>query len=385
MAQTLAIVADKVFDGTTIHARAAVRIESGRIEALVSPSDVEPGETVVHLPAGTLLSPGFIDVHVNGGGGALLNDEPTVEGVRTIAETHRRFGTTGLLPTLISDTREVIRRAIEAVAQAIEDRVPGVLGIHLEGPFLNPARKGVHPASHLVAMTDGDIDLLSSLGERGLTLVTLAPERVPEGTIRELSRRGVLVCAGHTDAAEEDLEAAIAEGLAGFTHLYNAMSQLGSRAPGAVGTALTDDNTYAGIIPDGHHVADRSLRLAYRAKGHERLMIVSDAMTPVGTAMDRFTLLGTPIFVRDGRCVTADGTLAGAAIDMAGAVRHMVQRVGVPLEHALAMASRTPARFLKRGAELGSIEPGRRANLVALDPRLEVLTTWIDGVSVSSR
>jgi N-acetylglucosamine-6-phosphate deacetylase len=379
MAPSLALKADKVFDGTRFHSHAAVLIEGRRIVGLVSQDEAARFSEVTTLPPGTILAPGFIDIHVNGGGGVLLNDQPTVEGVTAIAAAHRPFGTTGLLPTLISDSRDVMRRALHAVGEALDLHVPGVLGIHLEGPFLNPARKGVHPESHLSDLRDGDIDLLCALGEHGRTIVTLAPERVPPGTIRELTRRGVLVCAGHTDATAEQIRTAIEEGLAGFTHLYNAMSQLGSRAPGAVGAALTDEGTFAGIIPDGHHVADLSVRLAYVAKGVERLMIVTDAMSPVGTTMDCFPLFGTNILVGEGRCITADGTLAGALVDMAGAVRHMVRRVGVPLEHALAMASRTPAQFLRLDAEYGTIEPGRRANLVALDSSLDVSATWIDG------
>lgn len=378
MARILALKADKVFDGMTIRSGVAVLVEDGRIAGLVPQTEAAASE-IMTLPPGSLLAPGFIDVHVNGGGGTLLNDEPTPEGVKAIAAAHRPFGTTGLLPTLISDKRDVMRRALDAVGEALEENAPGVLGIHLEGPFLNPARRGVHPASHLDVMRDGDIDLLCSLKGRGRTIVTLAPERVPPGAIRELTGRGVLVCAGHTDATAEQIQAAIEEGLAGFTHLYNAMSQLGSRAPGTVGAALNDEGTFAGIIPDGHHVADLSVRLAYLAKGVERLMIVTDAMSPVGTTMESFPLFGTTILVGEGRCVTEDGTLAGALIDMAGAVRHMVRRVGVPLEHALAMASRVPAHFLRLDDEYGSIAPRKRANLVALDSNLDVLATWIDG------
>jgi N-acetylglucosamine-6-phosphate deacetylase len=381
MSGRLAVVADRVFDGEALISRAAVLIEKDRIVGIVAPEQVPSATTIVELPQGALLAPGFIDVQVNGGGGVLFNDDPTIAGVRAIAAAHRCYGTTGLLPTLISDSRDVMRRAMAAVAEAIAADVPGVLGIHLEGPFLNPARNGAHPKSHIVPLEDGDIDLLSSLGDKGATLVTLAPERVPPGTIRELTRRGVLVCAGHTEATAEDIGAAIEEGLSGFTHLYNAMSQLGSRAPGTVGAALTDETTFAGIIPDGFHVADLSLRLAVIAKGYDRLMIVTDAMSPVGTDLKQFALFDQTIFVGEGRLVTADGTLAGALLDMASAVRHMSERVGVPLEQALIMASRTPARFLKRGADFGCIAPGRRADLVALNSDLNVLATFIGGKS----
>lgn len=375
----LAILADEVFDGSALHRSKAALVEDGRIAGLVSAEEAREAADVIELPAGSLLSPGFVDVQVNGGGGVLFNDRPDVAGLHTIAATHRRFGTTGLMPTLISDTRDAIRRAIEAVGEAIAQRVPGVLGIHLEGPFINPARKGAHPADNIVPIEAGDIDLLSSLGERGRTLVTLAPELVPPDVIAELTRRGVIVSAGHTEAKAADIERALAAGLSGITHLFNAMSQLGSREPGTVGAALTDERPFVGIIADGHHVADLSLRLAAKAIGPERLMIISDAMPPVGTEMSEFTLFGRAIYVRDGRLILADGTLAGAHLDMAAAVRHMTGRVGVPLDAALAMASTAPARFLRMDAERGRIAPGFRADLVALDRDRTAIATWIGG------
>ncbi|HEY8382054.1 MAG TPA: N-acetylglucosamine-6-phosphate deacetylase [Microvirga sp.] len=379
MGGAFTILADTVFDGAHRHEHAAVRIEDGIVAEIRSQDAAAPAKSVVRLPPGACLAPGFIDVQVNGGGGVLLNDAPTVDGVRTIAEAHRRFGTTGLLPTLISDRRDVMRRAIAAVGEAIEGGVPGVLGIHLEGPFLNVARKGAHPAEHLVSMEESDLDLLCSLGTRGISLVTLAPECVPTDFIAELARRGVVVCAGHTEAKAADIAEAEAAGLRGFTHLYNAMSQLGSREPGAVGAALSGADTFAGIIADGHHVADLSLALAVKAMGPDRLMLVSDAMSPVGTEMTEFPLFGRTIHVGEGRLVLADGTLAGAMLDMAGAVRHMVGRIGVPLEHALRMAATTPALFLRMERSLGRIAPGYRADLVALDSDLRVVETWIAG------
>ncbi|HEX2137684.1 MAG TPA: N-acetylglucosamine-6-phosphate deacetylase [Microvirga sp.] len=373
-----ALMADRVFDGVSVRDEAAVVVEDEHVVGVVPPGEIGAAKPVA-LPPGTLLAPGFVDVQVNGGGGVLFNDDPTVDGIATIAAAHRRFGTTGLLPTLISDSREAMRRAIDAVAEAIERRLPGVLGIHLEGPFLNVARKGVHPPEHILSAEASDLDLLSSLGRRGITLVTLAPECVPAGFVAELTRRGVIVCAGHTEATAAQILAAVEEGLAGFTHLFNAMSQLGSREPGAVGVALAGPGTFAGIIPDGHHVAELSLKLAWKAKGRDRLMLVTDAMSPVGTDLRAFPLFGRTVEVREGRCVTADGTLAGACLDMAGAVRFMVRRVGVPLEDALAMASRTPAAFLGLAPARGRLAPGSRADLVALGPDLSVGETWIGG------
>jgi N-acetylglucosamine-6-phosphate deacetylase len=378
----LALLADTVFDGETLHERAAVLLQGEHVAGVVRHDEVHADSTIA-LPPRTILAPGFIDVQVNGGGGVLLNDNPSVAGIETIAAAHRRFGTTGLLPTLISESREAMRRAIDAVAEAIERKIPGVLGIHLEGPFINVARKGVHPPEHILRIEAADLELLSALGSRGVTLVTLAPECVPSGFIAELTRRGVLVCAGHTEATAAQVLAAVAEGLAGFTHLYNAMSQLGSREPGTVGAALTSRETYAGIIPDGHHVADLSLKLAWLAKGTDRLMLVTDAMSAIGTDLREFSLFGRRIRMAEGRCTTVDGTLAGAHIDMAGAVRFMVRQVGVPLQDALAMAARTPAQFLR--VPRGRLAPGRPADLVALDPNLHVIETWIAGRPDRSR
>lgn len=379
-----ALRADRVFDGEAFHADAAVVVEDGRVVDLVAGAAADPGSLAgaTLLPPKTLLAPGFIDLQVNGGGGVMLNDAPTVETVARIAAAHRRCGTTGLLPTLITDTRETVRAAIAAVASAIATGVPGVLGIHLEGPFLNPARRGIHPERHMVEPRPGDVDLLSSLGDRGVTLVTLAPERVPPGFVAALTERGVRVCAGHTDADAQTITRAIdTEGLLGFTHLYNAMSPLASRAPGAVGVALADPRTFAGIIADGHHVADLALRLACRATGPERLMLVSDAMASVGSDATRFRVGGRTVTLEGGRITGDDGTLAGAHLDLAAAVRHVVRpEVGADLADALRMASRTPAIFLGLAERLGSIRPGFRADLVALDHGLNVVGTWSAGM-----
>jgi N-acetylglucosamine-6-phosphate deacetylase len=375
----LVLSADRVFDGETMHEGRAVVVGGGRILDLTPDP---PRAPTLRLPPGTLLAPGFIDVQVNGGGGVLLNDDSSPAAIARIAAAHRRAGgTTALLPTLISDTREAIAAAIAGVAAALAAGVPGVLGIHLEGPFLSPRRPGIHDPARLARFGPGDADLLAGLRGRGLTLVTLAPEEVPPGTVAALVARGVRVCAGHTADDGRAIRAALDEGLGGFTHLYNAMSQLGPREPGAVGLALTDERAFAGIIADGHHVGDLSLRLALRLKGPSRLMLVTDAMPPAGdpAAPATFALFGRTIH-RDGdRLASADGTLAGALLTMAGAVRHMTARGGAALPEALAMASRTPASFLGLESRKGRIAPGHDADLVALGPDLAVRGTWVAG------
>jgi len=303
-----------------------------------------------------------------------------VDAIRAIGAAHRRFGTTGFLPTFITDSPAKMKAAIAAVRDALAAGVPGVLGIHLEGPFLNSARKGVHDAGFMRAIGDDDLALMTSLG-RGRTLVTLAPEQVPMDAIARLAAAGVVVAAGHTAASYEVVMEARRHGLSGFTHLFNAMPPVASREPGPVGAALEDRECWCGIIVDLHHVAPATLRLALAARGPERMMLVTDAMPSVGSDLEEFDLLGQTVRRGNGKLTTADGTLAGSDLDMASAVRNAVRHLGVRLEDALRMASLSPASFLKLDGELGRIAPGHRASLVLLDDDLKVIETWIDGAS----
>lgn len=353
-----------------------VIIDRGRLAAVV-PSDECPKDVPARKLEGTLL-PGFVDLQVNGGGGVLFNDQPTVEGIARMAAAHRRFGTTGFLPTLISDDLEVVAQAIGAVDAAMAKGIPGVLGIHIEGPFLNPAKKGIHDASRFRILDEEAIALLTSL-RHGRTLVTLAPELAPPGTIRALVDRGVVVCAGHTAASYRDLQAALAEGLCGFTHLFNAMTQLGSREPGAVGAALEAHGTWCGLIVDGHHVHPASLRIALAAIGAERLALVTDAMPTVGWDRKTFHLGGVAITAEDSYCIDPDGTLAGSNLDMAQAVRNARRMMNVDDATAVRMATAVPASAIGLSDEIGSIAPGLRADFVLVDADMNVVETWICG------
>ena len=356
----------------------AVLIDGGAIVDVVAARDC-PADAQRRELDGDLL-PGFIDLQVNGGGGVLFNDEPSVDGVAAIARAHRRFGTSSMLPTLISDDLEVVARAIAAVDEAIERGVPGILGIHIEGPFLNVARKGIHDAAKFRTLDGEAIELLSSL-ERGRTLVTIAPELAPPGAVRALSERGVVIAAGHTDATFEQMRTALDEGVSGFTHLYNAMSQLGSRAPGAVGAALDDERSWCGLIVDGHHVHPAALRVALKAKGVERLALVTDAMPTVGSDLKEFWLGGRRIVAKDGRCSDAAGTLAGSDLDMASAVRNAETMMGVDFAAAVRMASESPARAIGLAGCRGTIGAGAHADLVLMDDRKQVVETWIGGAA----
>jgi N-acetylglucosamine-6-phosphate deacetylase len=374
-AEPHAIAADFLFDGTTLQRDAAVVIEGARIVAVVPRGEVAATLPTRSLPEDAWLAPGFIDVQVNGGGDVLFNDQPTADGVRAIAAAHRRFGTTALLPTLITDAPEKMKAALAAVNE-VADTDPGILGIHLEGPFISREKPGVHALRHIRPPTEADAALLTA-PRKGITVVTLAPEQVPEGFVRRLATAGVKVCLGHSMATYAQTRAAIAEGLTGFTHLFNAMRPLESREPGPVAAAL-ESGLWFGMIVDGVHVDPAMLRLALRGSGEP--MLVTDAMPPVGGRRSSFSLYGEDIIVRDDRCMRKDGTLAGAALEMAAAVRNCVRLLEVPLEVALCFASANPARFLGLDRWLGRLAPGYRADMVALEPgEVQVLETWVAG------
>jgi N-acetylglucosamine-6-phosphate deacetylase len=335
----------------------------------------------LHDLNGASLVPGFIDCQVNGGGGVLFNDAPSVDTIRRIGAAHAKFGTTGFLPTLISDDTDVMRTAISSVREAITAGVPGVLGIHLEGPYLAPGRRGIHNAAKFHIPQDHDLALVSSL-EHGCTLVTLAPERVSAEAIGTLAARGVIVAAGHTAADYAATRRALDAGLRGFTHLFNAMTPMQSREPGVVGAALEDSRSWCGLIVDGYHLHPAVLRIALAAKAQGKLFLVTDAMPPVGSADDTFVLNGETITCRDGRCVNAQGTLAGSSLDMAAAVRNTIEQAGVAPQEALRMASTYAADFLGLGASHGRIAAGYAADFVVLDDALQVRETWISGERV---
>ncbi|WP_421693563.1 N-acetylglucosamine-6-phosphate deacetylase [Aestuariivirga sp.] len=346
-------------------------------------ADVVPhAETAAHERrdlGGGLLAPGFIDVQVNGGGGALLNGNPSVETVRTIARAHRRFGTVGLLPTVITDAPVVISSAVESVSRAMAEGEPGVLGIHIEGPFLDVARKGAHAARFIREMEEMDADEIIRFAARCPVMLTLAPNRVKPALVQRLAQAGVLVSLGHSDGTYAEAQLALAAGAAAFTHLYNAMSQMNGREPGMVGAALADPNSYVGLIADGHHVHEAALCVALAAKDLSRMMLITDAMPTAAGGPDRFMLQGREVTRRNGRLELSDGTLAGSDLTMDAAVRHCVQALGLDLATALRLASLNPARFFRRAHELGRIAPGFLASLVHLDQELNVTQTWING------
>jgi N-acetylglucosamine-6-phosphate deacetylase len=371
-----AVAAERVFDGTALREHTAVIVDGVRIADLVPTADLPRTIPVHTLPVGAWLAPGFVDLQVNGGGDVLFNDEPTVQGIRTIAAAHRRRGTTSLLPTLVSDSAEKMRRAMEAAKAAVGSE-PSVLGLHLEGPYLSGQKPGVHDQRQLRQPSPDELAMLTA-PRNGALMVTLAPEVVAPGVIARLVAAGVRVSLGHSMATYPQTRAAMAEGLTGFTHLFNAMRPLASREPGPIALALESPDAWYGLIVDGVHVDPAMLRLALRGLGHP--MLVSDAMPPVGGRHSHFSLYGKSIAARDGCCVMEDGTLAGTVLDMAAAVKNCVRLLGVALPDALRFASAHPATFLGLGQTLGKLAPGYRADLVAFDPTdMTVLTTWVAG------
>ncbi|MEZ5812764.1 MAG: N-acetylglucosamine-6-phosphate deacetylase [Rhizobiaceae bacterium] len=382
------VKAGRIFDGEAFCKDAAVVVEDGMVAEIVGPAEIErradlAGGEVVRLDTGMLV-PGFVDLQVNGGGGRMLNDDPSVETIKAICRAHAALGTTAILPTLITDTPEKVRAAVEAAVVANDERVAGFLGLHLEGPHLSVARKGAHDPALIRAMTDDDLELL--LAAAGLLphlKVTVAPESVTPAQIAVLTRAGVVISLGHTDAGLGAAREAARAGARCVTHLFNAMSPLTHREPGMVGAALTTGELYAGLIADGYHVDVAAIRIALAAKtGPGKIFLVSDAMAVTGSELTSFKLGGRTIYRKDGRLTLADGTLAGADLDMVGAVAFMVDKVGVGIEEALKMATAYPAECI--GADHhGHLRPGARADFVHLDDRFRVGQIWQGGVALN--
>lgn len=355
---------------------AAIIINQGYIEAWLPQSELP-----TRLPQtdcqGCLLTPGLIDIQVNGGGGVMLNNDASVRALDRIRRAHWSGGTTALLPTLITDTAEIMHKAVEAVAQGVES-LPGILGIHLEGPHLNSHKCGVHD-SHKIRPFDANTAQLLTYMPPQYYLLTVAPEQLPPHTLSDLVAQGIRVSAGHTLANYAQTKAALAEGLSGFTHLYNAMLPMTSREPGAVGAALEDEASYCGIIIDGYHLHSTVAKLAIQSKAKGKMMLVTDAMATVGSTEPSFELYGETIYAVNGRCARKDGTLAGSALDMISAVRNCVHTLGIPLPEALRMGSLYPARYLGVSEVYGHLRVGARADFILLDEQLNLKQTWVLG------
>ncbi len=366
----------RIFDGERLHDDCALVVDGRSIQALTPVRDRPRGGEQVDLGGG-VLSPGFVDWQINGGGGVLFNANPTVEGIAAIAGAHRRAGVTAFLPTVVTDAPRVLHAALAAAREAHE-RVPGALGIHVEGPFIDPRRKGVHPVEFIRPMGEADAGALIE-ARAGVMVITLAPVSVPLERIARLARAGIVVSLGHSDASAEEAESVFGAGVSAVTHLYNAMSQLSSRAPGVVGATLADPRIICGLIADGEHAHALAYRAALAAKGARGIALISDAMPPAAGGPDVFELQGRRMTRVGAKLIAEDGTLAGAAITMRDAVAYVVNVLKVPLADALMMATLTPARLMRVDDRIGRLAPGHRADLVHLTDALQVSEVWTGG------
>lgn len=380
MSTVYAITGAVIFDGENWHENAALVVEHGTVKSIQATSALTADIRRVEMNGGKLV-PGFIDVQVNGGGGVLLNDGPSIDAIRTICDAHFAFGTTALLPTLITDTPETTAAAIAASKAAAQDKVAGFIGLHLEGPHLSVSHKGTHDPKLIRPMDDADlIAIIEAVQEIPVLLTTVAPETVPPEKIKAMVDAGVIVSLGHSGASYEMAIAAREAGASMVTHLFNAMSQLGHRSPGVVGATLQSGELSAGLIADGFHVDKASMSIALRAKqGPAKIFLVTDAMSTIGTDITSFTLNGRTITRAGGRLTLEDGTLAGADLDMISAVRFVHQQLGLTLDESLRMASLYPAQSIRIDHTHGRLLPGYEANIVHLTENLDVDHVWIGG------
>ncbi|PSH65810.1 N-acetylglucosamine-6-phosphate deacetylase [Phyllobacterium sophorae] len=380
MSTVYALTGAAIFDGENWHAESALVVDGGVVKNITAASTLHGDIRNVELQGGMLV-PGFIDIQVNGGGGALLNDGPSVDTIRTICDAHVAFGTTALLPTLITDTPEITAAALAAGKAAAQEKVAGFIGLHIEGPHLSITHKGTHDPKLIRPMDDADLlALIEAAQEIPVLLTTVAPETVPVDKIRAMADAGIIVSLGHSGASYEIALAAKDAGATMVTHLFNAMSQLGHRSPGVVGAALQSGTLSAGLIADGFHVDKASMSIALRAKqGPSKIFLVTDAMSTIGTDITSFTLNGRKITRAGGRLTLEDGTLAGADLDMISAVRFVHRELGLPLDEAFRMASLYPAESIRIHHHYGRLDAGFVANVVHLDDKLDVNHVWIDG------
>jgi len=372
---TLRLHAKRIFDGQNYLDDQVIVITNGTITAFDSDTSC-----VDHVLDG-LVVPGYIDLQVNGGGGVLFNNSPSLENLKTIIAAHSQFGTTGMLPTLITDKVEVMKQAADAMALAIAENVPGILGIHFEGPHLSVAKKGTH-AQEYIRPISGEEWAILERKDIGQILVTLAPETVSINDIKRMVSLGVKVCLGHTNADYQTAQAAIDAGADGFTHLYNAMSPIQGREPGVTGCALLNDHASCGVIIDGHHVDYASVKLALKTKPTGKVFLVSDAMSTIGTDQTEFSFFDRTIYLKDGRLTSTTGELAGAALDMAQAVENTHLGLGLPLDESIRMATQYPADYINQRDIRGELTIQHQADFVVLNNNFKVQSTWIAGQQV---
>ncbi len=377
-----AILGSQIFCGERFYDDHALLVDGKSIVDIVEKNNIPDNFKKIELDQG-ILAPGFIDLQVNGGGGALFNNSPNKESLKTIIKAHQFFGTTSIMPTVISDSLEVLEQCIQTVTEEIKNN-SSLLGIHIEGPFFNIKYRGVHQKKYISTINSDYLNLFESL--KGFpVMLTLAPECISSQQLKQLTSLGIKTLAGHSDASYDELDEAIKNGLDGFTHLFNAMSQISAREPGVVGAALHFENTFASIIVDLHHVHPSLIQLAYQLKQKGKLFFISDSMATINHGKPSFELYDEVVNESDGRLVNSEGKLAGSSITQIDAVKNAYQKCNIPLNQALAMASRYPAEYLGIANHLGFLKPGYRADLVHFDSNFKVHNAWVSGKQINRK
>jgi N-acetylglucosamine-6-phosphate deacetylase len=372
------LIAEKLFDGSKIYSHHPISFEDGKIIAF----DTVEGAKEVKVSG--LITPGFIDVQVNGGGGYLFNNETNVQTLKAMTKAHGKYGTTALLPTLITSDLSSLHCAADAISDAISKRLPGVIGVHFEGPHISVPKKGIHSTDHIREISQQELELYCR-DDLGIKVITLAPENVDIETIKTLVENQVIVCLGHSNASYEQTQAALNAGATGFTHLFNAMSALTSRKPNMIGASLLDDNSWCGLILDGHHVHPATAKLAITAKAKGKMMLVTDAMSTIGSEQSHFEFDGHKIQLSGDKLTSHTGQLAGSALDMITAINNAQTMLNVSFEEALRMASYYPAEFLKINHQQGQLSIGANADFTLLSTKKSphhVINTWIGGNAI---
>ena len=375
-----ALLGSQIFCGERFYDDHALLVDGKSIVDIVDKNNIPENFNKMELDQG-ILAPGFIDLQVNGGGGVLFNNSPNKESLNTIIKAHQFFGTTSVMPTVISDSLEVLEQCIKTVTEEIKNN-SSLLGIHIEGPFFNTKYRGVHQKQYISTINSDYLNLFESL--KGFpVMLTLAPECISSQQLKHLTSLGIKTLAGHSDATYDELDDAIKNGLDGFTHLFNAMGQISAREPGVVGSALHFENTFASIIVDLHHVHPSLIQLAYQLKPTGKLFFISDSMATINHGKPSFELYDEVVNELDGRLVNSEGKLAGSSITQIDAVKNAYQKCNIPLNQALAMASRYPAEYLGIANHWGSLKPGYRADLVHFDSNFKVHNAWVSGKQIN--
>lgn len=358
-------------------------VRDGKIVELGTKSQVKIPEGFNKVDAqGLIICPGFLDLQVNGGGGVFLTENSTYDDVCVMARAHAKFGTTGMLPTILTSEKNNICKALKAVSEAVFKGTGGatILGSHLEGPFINEKKKGAHEVKFIRPPSIDDFELFYQASEGTMKILTLAPEI--EGSlslIKYAKDRGVFLSIGHSVATYVQVCNAVEAGLSLATHIFNAMEGLGSREPGTVGAILANDKIKTGLIADCIHVHPMSMKIVIKSKGIKNVFLVTDAMPPIGTDLESFKLYDKTIYVKGGGCYAADGTLAGSALTMNIAVKNIHQQVGIPLNYAIAMATKVPAKAIGLSDRKGSLAVGKDADIVICDRGMRIFKVFAEG------